>query len=151
MSEMYGYFGVHYTSVDLFSDYELLWFEVIINFWLFFIICSECISSVESELNLNKSVDSWHTGSSTTATTTTLDGDDSLSQQYILSVSHKDSLRHQLSHIRHMRDEYETHLRLRDALTKMMKISKSRDCENEWKENSRVLVTFERQLENMIG
>ncbi|CAG2120086.1 unnamed protein product [Medioppia subpectinata] len=108
----------------------------------------ECISNVESELNLNKSVDSWQSLGSTATTASPVPSDDS---SYVLSVSHKDSLRHQLSHIRHMRDEYETHLRLRDALRKMMKISKSRECENEWKENSRILITFEKQLELMIG
>ena len=108
-----------------------------INFFLHFLF-SECISSIESELNLNKSMNSWKS-------------DDSAQDQYILSVNHKDSLRQQLSRIRHLRDEYETHLRLREALIKMMRISKSRDCDTEWKENSRTLISIEKQLELMMG
>ncbi|XP_054158489.1 uncharacterized protein LOC128956801 isoform X2 [Oppia nitens] len=116
---------------------------------------SECISSVESELSLNKSLSNWPLQSpgspspSLPPPAATAPG--SPVNEYILSVTHKDSLRHQLSHVRHIRDEYETHLRLREALVKMMKISKSRDCDTEWKENSRVLVAFEKQLELMIG
>ena len=71
--------------------------------------------------------------------------------QILLLVNHKDSLRQQLSRIRHLRDEYETHLRLREALIKMMRISKSRECDTEWKDNSKVLIGIERQLELMIG
>ncbi len=60
-------------------------------------------------------------------------------------------MRQQLAKVRHLRDEYENNIRLREALIKMIKISKSRDCDNEWRENARILIGVEKQLELMIG
>ena len=122
---------ISYQKKLFFIEFQLIFFSIF-SF-------SECISSIESDINLNKSMNSWKSD------------DSAQDKQYLLSVNHKDSLRQQLSRIRHLRDEYETHLRLREALIKMMRISKSRDCDTEWKENSRTLVGIEKQLELMIG
>ncbi len=98
---------------------------------------SECISCIENDLLINKSSNSWK-----------VNNDSRELQHYI---AHKDSLRQQLVKVRHLRDEYENNIRLREALIKMIKISKSRDCDNEWRENARILIEIEKQLQLMIG
>lgn len=115
---------------------------------------SECISYIDNDLSLNSSLTrsskSWKSHNNLTQYPSH-EKTDSLSERHRLALIHRQSLRQQLAKVKHLRDEYDTHVRLRDALTRMMRITKSRDCDTEWRENGRNLIGIEKQLELMLG
>lgn len=61
------------------------------------------------------------------------------------------SLRLQLAKVRALREQYETGVKCTEALEKLMKLNKSRDCDRQLRSHERQLIDIERQLEAMIG
>ena len=63
----------------------------------------------------------------------------------------RQSLRLQLEKVRLLRDQYETGFKCTEAIERLSKLTKSRNCDRERRANERLLVSIEQQLEDLIG
>lgn len=87
-----------------------------------------------------------------TETKSNLDSEDlALKSRSLGSSSLYHSVRLQLAKVRSLRAQYETGVKCNEALEKMVKVIRSRDCDKELKANEKMLVNIERQLQRLIG
>lgn len=63
----------------------------------------------------------------------------------------RQSLRLQLERVRVLRDQYETGYKCTEAIERLSRLTRSRDCERERRASERLLESIEQQMEDLIG